>query len=199
MTHAFSPTPQTSSGLSRSSTRASLHSIKSRPPSVAPSIVEIAHAIEADTTVPTKAEGSDDVKLESDLPAEEQEHDVLPNGGYGWVIVFCLLGLNACTWGVNTSYGVYSAYFLQFNYYKAKQLDYAWVGGLSASFAVSQGPLSNLLVRRFGIHVPMLIGALAVGMGQIGAAFSTSFAPFLVCQGLVFGLGMGLVSAVSQC
>lgn len=25
--------------------------------------------------------------------------DELPNGGYGWVIVVCLLGLNACTWG----------------------------------------------------------------------------------------------------
>jgi hypothetical protein len=30
---------------------------------------------------------------------EEKEIDELPNGGYGWVIVVCILALNACTWG----------------------------------------------------------------------------------------------------
>ncbi len=30
---------------------------------------------------------------------EEKAVDELPNGGYGWVIVVCILALNACTWG----------------------------------------------------------------------------------------------------
>lgn len=162
-------------------------------------MTEIGHAIEADTTVHDKEASENSTATDRiELAEEESEHDVLPNGGYGWVIVFSLLGLNACTWGINTTYGVFTSYFLEHNYYNAKQLDYAWVGGLSAAFAVSQGPLSNFLVRRFGIHVPMLIGAVAVGMGQIGSGLTSSFGPFLVCQGLVFGLGMGLILVPSQ-
>jgi len=90
-------------------------------------MVEIAHAIEAATTLDVEqaksrrvaddvgsdregtetidgtADGTDVTKSPSVHVAEnekqEAEHDELPNGGYGWVIMFCLLGLNACTWG----------------------------------------------------------------------------------------------------
>jgi hypothetical protein len=184
-------------------------------------MVEIAHAIEAATTldddtakhahahshshahahtypaekVPSTSEDTKATTTVSDIEAKEDSPvDELPNGGYGWVIVVCLLGLNACTWGVNTTYGVFSSYFLEFNYYSASQLDYAWVGGLSAAIAVSMGPPANWLVRRFGIHIPMVLGALGVGLGQCFAGICTSFGPFLACQGIVFGIGMGFVS-----
>ncbi|MDA4805220.1 hypothetical protein NY486_04840, partial [Enterobacter hormaechei] len=58
----------------------------------------------------------------------------------------------------NTTYGVYSSYFLQHNYYAATQLDYAWVGGLSAAIAVAMGPLANFFVRKFGFKAPMYFG-----------------------------------------
>lgn len=56
------------------------------------------------------------------------------------------------------------------------------------------GPPANWMVRRFGIRIPMLMGAIGVGLGQCLAGICTSFGPFLVCQGLVFGVGMGFVS-----
>lgn len=196
---------------------------------------------------------------------EEKEEDGLPNGGYGWVIVLCILALNACTWGewrvvsgvvarlllgrklapappcasrrlhaahgalamllsraphpmgscvpsspvpltpltpltqgVNTTYGVFSSYFLQNDYYGGTQLDYSWVGGLSAAIAVFQGPLANWMVRRFGFKVPLYIGALCVGLGQCMAGVATSFAGFIICQGVVFGVGMGFILVPSQ-
>jgi hypothetical protein len=30
----------------------------------------------------------------------EVERDVLPEGGYGWIIVACQIGVNATTWGM---------------------------------------------------------------------------------------------------
>lgn len=32
---------------------------------------------------------------------EEKKDGALPNGGYGWVIVLCILLLNASTWGTS--------------------------------------------------------------------------------------------------
>lgn len=31
-----------------------------------------------------------------------QESDVAPDGGYGWVCVFCVFMINAHTWGINS-------------------------------------------------------------------------------------------------
>ncbi|KAL1408576.1 hypothetical protein Q8F55_005389 [Vanrija albida] len=141
---------------------------------------------------------------ENDLGATTDETSVatdeieLPNGGYGWVVVICVLGVNACTWGVNTTYGVYSSYFLQHNYYAATQLDYAWVGGLSAAIAVAMGPLANLFVRKFGFKAPMYAGSVLVGLGQCCAGVTKSFGGFLACQGIVFGIGLGMLLVPSQ-
>jgi len=85
------------------------------------------------------------------------------------------------------------SYYLENNYYRATRMQYAWVGGLSVATCDSAGPLANFLVRRTNHQVPMLIGAALVMLGQCTAAVCKSFPPFIVCQGFIFGLGMGLV------
>lgn len=71
--------------LSRTASRASRvsrHSwAGSRPPSRPPSRAEVAEALDAG------------------VAAEHKDSSELPNGGYGWVVVVCVLALNACTWG----------------------------------------------------------------------------------------------------
>lgn len=64
--------------------------------------------------------------------------------------------------------------------------------------AVLQGPLANWMVRRFGFKTPLYLGTVCVGLGQCMAGVTTSFAGFIVCQGLVFGFGMGLILVPSQ-
>jgi len=51
--------------------------------------------------VPAKTEAS---PVEPDIPPPNSElianpPDVIPNGGYGWVVVFAICGMNAATWG----------------------------------------------------------------------------------------------------
>ncbi|KAL3958483.1 hypothetical protein ACCO45_006645 [Purpureocillium lilacinum] len=38
-----------------------------------------------------------------------------PNGGYGWVCTACVATINAHTWGLNSSYGVFLAHYLATN------------------------------------------------------------------------------------
>lgn len=99
---------------------------------------------------------------------------------------------------MNTTYGVFSSYFLANDYYGGTQLDYSWVGGLAAAMAVLQGPLANWMVRRFGFKTPMYLGAACVGLGQCLCGVTRSFGAFVVFQGLVFGFGMGLILVPSQ-
>lgn len=100
---------------------------------------------------------------------------------------------------INTTYGVFTAYFLQHNYYGASQLQYAFVGGLSAAFAVIQGPLANFMTRKFGYKVPLFIGAVLVALGQCLSGLTHSFGAFIATQAIVFGLGMGLILVPSVC
>ena len=65
--------------------------------------------------------------------SEHKAHEP-PDGGYGWVCVVCCFLINAHTWGINSSYGVFLAFYLDNNYYPgAGPLEFAFVGGLSIS------------------------------------------------------------------
>lgn len=131
----------------------------------------------------------------------------------GWVIKIVFLRFvqiwNCPVTGVNTTYGVYSAYYTSNNYFAGgTTLGYAWVGGLSVAVCLLCGPISNYISRKFGFRVALSIGRLTVGvinkhwlkkillgtvcivLGQCMAGICHSFGTFLVCQGIVFGIGM---------
>ncbi|TKY90129.1 hypothetical protein EX895_000127 [Sporisorium graminicola] len=121
-------------------------------------------------------------------------------GGYGWVNVVCIIFVNATTWGVNTTFGVYFSYYLQHDYFTgATPMRYAYVGGLSVSACMLAAPVSNLLWRSSGwFKTPMYLGMVLVTMGQVGAGLCKTYVQLLFTQGLVFGVGLGLVMVPTQ-
>lgn len=142
-----------------------------------------------------------DVEVQPDIPVGEGKEDVIPDGGYGWVNVGCIVAQNSVTWGkypclgilhsqslpytphkshvdlvifrssvtchteltgrigVNTTYGVYSAYYLQNSHFiGGSTFGYAWVGGLCVAIALLIAPGVNWMVGKFGFRVPLVIG-----------------------------------------
>jgi hypothetical protein len=68
----------------------------------------------------------------TDVPLSKTTTDVPPNGGYGWVCVAACATINAHTWGLNSSYAVFLAYYLSNNVFPgATPLHYAFIGGLA--------------------------------------------------------------------
>lgn len=121
-----------------------------------------------------------------------------PNGGYGWVCTVCVAVINAHTWGINSSYGVFLSHYLSTNTYPgATQLQYALIGGLSISVAMFVSPLATLLTRRYGTHLTLVIGMLLEVAGLIGASFAHSIWHLFLSQGVAFGAGMGLLFVAS--
>ncbi|KAF2661419.1 MFS general substrate transporter [Lophiostoma macrostomum CBS 122681] len=122
------------------------------------------------------------------------KEDVPPDGGYGWVCVACVSTINAHTWGLNSSYGVFLAYYLANNVFPgATRLEYAFVGGLSISQALMVSPLATLTTRLWGTRTTLLIGVFFETISLIGASFATSIWQLFLSQGLCFGWGMGFL------
>ena len=92
------------------------------------------------------------------------------------------------------TYGVYLSYYLSSNVFpEATPLDYAFIGGLSFAAAMLAAPLITVLVRSFGIKLPMLSGAFMVGGGFIAASFARRVWHLYLTQGVLLGLGVGFL------
>ncbi|EAT77521.1 hypothetical protein SNOG_14978 [Parastagonospora nodorum SN15] len=120
--------------------------------------------------------------------------DVPPNGGYGWVCVAACATINAHTWGLNSSYAVFLAYYLSNDIFPgATPLHYAFIGGLSISQALIVSPIATLTTRIFSTRTTLLIGVVLETASFIGASFATKIWHLFLTQGLCFGWGMGFL------
>lgn len=134
--------------------------------------------------------------LATDQPqiGESREPDEPPDGGYGWVCVACTFFINAHTWGINSSYGVFLAYYLSNHYYPgASALEYAFIGGLSISQALLVAPVATYITRVYGTRTTLLLGVTLETIALIGASFTHQVWQLFLSQGICFGFGMGLL------
>lgn len=128
--------------------------------------------------------------LEDTRPVGEEP----PDGGYGWVCVACNFFINMHTWGLNSSYGVFLAYYLAHDYFpNSSPLQFAFVGGLSISQALLVSPLATFTTREYGTNCTLLIGVALQTLALIGASFSHRIWQLFLSQGLCFGYGMGFL------
>lgn len=117
-----------------------------------------------------------------------------PNGGYGWVCTACCAFINAHTWGINSSYGVFLAHYLSTDTFPgATALQYAFVGSLSISIALLISPIATITTRKFGTRTTLLTGVVFEGAALIGASFAKQIWQLFLSQGICFGIGMGFL------
>ncbi|KAI6787170.1 hypothetical protein KC350_g18854, partial [Hortaea werneckii] len=117
-----------------------------------------------------------------------------PNGGYGWVCTICCGLINAHTWGLNSSYGVFLAHYLATNTFpNATSLEYAFVGSLSISCAMLVSPAATYTTRVFGTKTTLFTGIAFETASLIGASFAYEIWQLFLSQGICFGIGMGFL------
>ncbi|KAF2109823.1 major facilitator superfamily protein [Lophiotrema nucula] len=128
------------------------------------------------------------------IPVLHASNDAIPDGGYGWIIVGCVFTINGFTWGVVASYGVYLAYYLSNDVFKgATSLDYAYIGGLNFGVSMLVASPVTYLVRIFGMHAVMVAGVVLQTGGFVAASFATKIWQLYLTQGILVGLGVGLL------
>lgn len=118
--------------------------------------------------------------------------DVPPDGGYGWVVCFALALMNAFTWGIAASYGVYLSHYLETDYFPgATPLDYAFIGGIEFGAAMLISPACTILTRELGRKVVMVAGIVFITAGFVTASFAKEIWQLYLSQGVLVGLGIG--------
>ncbi|THC92539.1 hypothetical protein EYZ11_007992 [Aspergillus tanneri] len=129
----------------------------------------------------------------TNLEAKYQQ-DALPDGGYGWVCVACVFWINAHTWGINSSYGVFLSYYLSHDVFpNTSALSYAFTGGLSISCALLVAPLATYLIHVYGTRLVLNMGVFFETLSLIGSSFATQRWHIFLSQGVCFGWGMGFL------
>lgn len=118
----------------------------------------------------------------------------IPDGGYGWFVCAGVFFLNFGTWAANSGYSIYLANYLKNDRFSdAGRLDYAAIGGLAFGSGLVMGPLVRVLLRVSGIRTVIAAGALLQFTGTILAAFSTKLWEVYLTQGVMIGIGMGMI------
>ncbi|KAI0204987.1 major facilitator superfamily domain-containing protein [Astrocystis sublimbata] len=130
---------------------------------------------------------------------QPQPQDEMKEGGYGWVVVVAVAFMNAHTWGLNSAYAVFLAYYIRTDTFHTTPLGYAFIGGLSLSIAFLVSPLATFLAGwdKCGTRMTIFLGVIFEVISFIGSSFATQLWHIILSQGVSFGLGLGLIFVVS--
>lgn len=138
-----------------------------------------------------KSSGDGSVTIES---ASEPTINPPPNGGYGWVCTAATAVINMHSWGFTAAYSVFLAHYLETDSIPgATALEYAFVGGLSLTSLFLISPIATISVGKYGIRPTMLAGVLLETASMICASFASKIWHLFLTQGVLFGLGLGLL------
>ncbi|XP_016078563.1 PREDICTED: monocarboxylate transporter 3 [Miniopterus natalensis] len=113
-----------------------------------------------------------------------------PDGGWGWAV------LGACFVVTGFAYGFPKAVSVFFRAlmrdFGAGYSDTAWVSSIMLAMLYGTGPVSSILVARFGCRPVMLVGGLLASAGMVLASFATRLLELYLTAGVLTGLGLAL-------
>lgn len=116
------------------------------------------------------------------------------DGGYGWVVTTSVAVINGHSWGISAAYSVFLAHYLRSGTYPGTtSLMYAMIGSLSIGVTLLMSPLVTLMARELGTRPTMLMGAVLQSTSLVCASLSTKIWHLFLSQGVLFGVGMGLL------
>ncbi|XP_050701205.1 uncharacterized protein LOC126987842 isoform X1 [Eriocheir sinensis] len=133
-------------------------------------------------------EYDDDAASVTSLPGELPPP---PDGGWGWVIVAVSFLSNAIVDGIAYSFSPFlDTISTQFDAPKGKV---AWIPSLLAGVYLSAGPIVSALTNKFGCRPVCIVGGLIASFAYFLTIFADSVEYLMVFQGILGGLGFGLV------
>ncbi|CZS95725.1 hypothetical protein WAI453_001561 [Rhynchosporium graminicola] len=115
----------------------------------------------------------------------------VPDGGYGWVVIFACSVLTFWFVGTSYSWGVIQAALVEQKLSNPAVLSF--VGGVTVACISFFALLNVRVVRLLGARWTAIIGVLALGLGGVLSGVATkSVGGLFVTAGLVMGLGCSL-------
>lgn len=114
----------------------------------------------------------------------------IPDGGWGWMVVFASLMICLISDGISFSFGLlYIEFLKEFQESKSKT---AWIGSLFMAVPLILGPVGSALVDKFGCRKMTIVGGIVSGLGFIISSFADSIEMVFFTFGFLSGLGLCL-------
>ncbi|XP_072305207.1 monocarboxylate transporter 2-like [Eucyclogobius newberryi] len=111
-----------------------------------------------------------------------------PDGGWGWAVVFASFISIGFSYAFPKSLTVYFKEIQE--YFGASYSEIAWVSSVMLATMYAAGPISSVLVNRYGSRPVVMVGGLMVSAGMVLASFGTSIIHLYLCVGVIGGLGL---------
>ncbi|KAJ8957426.1 hypothetical protein NQ318_004906 [Aromia moschata] len=171
--------------------------------SIAPSLDSVRGRTprEPDTVIPVEDNEKTEVKFKtgtissssSSSSSKEEEDEIkpkIPDGGWGWVVVFSSLVLSMIADGISFSFGLlYVEFLLEFG---ASTSETSWIGSLFMAVPLLTGPIMSSLVDRYGCRSMTIVGGIISALGFVLSSKVTSIGVMYFTFGIITGLGLGL-------
>uniref|UniRef100_A0A8D2IDQ5 Solute carrier family 16 member 8 n=1 Tax=Urocitellus parryii TaxID=9999 RepID=A0A8D2IDQ5_UROPR len=113
-----------------------------------------------------------------------------PDGGWGWVVLVACFVVTGFAYGFPKAVSVFFRELMRD--FGAGYSDTAWVSSIMLAMLYGTGPVSSILVTRFGCRPVMLAGGLLASAGMILASFATRLLELYLTAGVLTGLGLAL-------
>ncbi|KAH8272864.1 hypothetical protein KR018_006164 [Drosophila ironensis] len=158
-------------------------------------------AMDGDGTLACLINGSGQVKKRKRLISNESGDSIdssstekktpkMPDGGYGWVVVFASLVVSLIADGLSFSFGLLNVELLA--YFGESPSKTAWISSLFFSVPLLMGPIWSNLVDKYGCRKMTIIGGIVSGFGFALSSFCNSIEMLMVTFGIISGLGLGI-------
>ncbi|KAH8339855.1 hypothetical protein KR067_000805 [Drosophila pandora] len=158
-------------------------------------------AMDGDGTLTCLMNGSGQVKKRKRLISNESGDSIdssstekkapkMPDGGYGWVVVFASLVVSLIADGLSFSFGLINVQLLE--YFGESTTKTAWISSLFFSVPLLMGPIWSNLVDKYGCRKMTIIGGVVSAFGFALSSFCNSIEMLMLTFGIISGLGLGI-------
>ncbi|XP_003963548.2 monocarboxylate transporter 2 [Takifugu rubripes] len=111
-----------------------------------------------------------------------------PDGGWGWAVVLGAFISIGFSYAFPKSLTIYYKEIQE--YFSVSYSQIAWVSSVMLAAMYAGGPLSSILVNRYGSRPVVMVGGLMVSAGMMLASFGTSIIHLYLCVGIISGFGL---------
>ncbi|XP_020785448.2 monocarboxylate transporter 2-like [Boleophthalmus pectinirostris] len=111
-----------------------------------------------------------------------------PDGGWGWAVVLASFISIGFSYAFPKSLTVYFKEIQE--YFGVSYSEIAWVSSVMLATMYAAGPISSVLVNRYGSRPVVMVGGLILGVGMILASLGTSIIHLYLCVGIIGGFGL---------
>ena len=125
--------------------------------------------------------------------------EVIPDGGYGWIVVFACSTINFLFVGWMTCWGIIQTALLQTHLNHASTSTLSFVGSMGLAVSVGLGLVSVRLSQIIGARYCVLLGVFLFSFGIILSSFTIdNIGGLFMTGGVSFGMGCSLCYTMSN-